>query len=276
MSERRDLLDAGLDAELAGLGHALAFPTLSADFAARVTQRLANEHVAQPWWRGRTNVLGRPVRRAALIAIALLLVLAAVAGAVGLGLPGLRIVFGPPPVPSPSAAQATAVSSPSGAPGSALRLGRRVAVEDIDREAGFHVLRPADPSIGPPDAVYVDLPRNNQVSLVWAVQPSLPATLEPSVGLLLSQFDGRLDKGFFSKAISGGTTVEPVRVNRREAFWVSGDPHFFFYTGRDGQFVEDDRRWVGDALLWSDGTYTYRLETSLRRDEAIRIAESMR
>jgi hypothetical protein len=276
VSEGRELRDAGLDAELAGLGGALAFPTPSAEFAVRVTQRLGNADVAQPWWRGRTNVLGRPVRRAALIAVALLLVLAAVAGAVGLGLPGLRIVFGLPPVPSPSPSQATPAASASAAPGSALRLGRPVAIDSVDREAGFHVLRPADPSIGPPDAAYVDLARNNQVSLVWAVRPSLPATLEPSVGLLFSQFDGRLDTGFFSKAISGGTTVEPVRVNGREAYWVSGDAHFFFYTGRDGQFVEDDRRWVGDALLWSDGTYTYRLETSLGRDEAIRFAESMR
>jgi hypothetical protein len=39
--------------------------------------------------------------------------------------------------------------------------------------------------------------------------------------------------------------------------------------------VSDSRRWVGDTLLWTDGGTTYRLETALGRDAAIRIAESL-
>jgi hypothetical protein len=223
-------------------------------------------------------VFGRPVRRALLVAVALLLVLAAVAGAVGLGLPGLRIIFGVPPgaSPPPSASQASPEPSASGgAPGDALGLGQRVAPEQLDQATSFHVLRPADAAVGPPDVAYVDATRANQASLVWSPRPGLPATLEPGVGLLLMQFDGRLDNGFIGKAVGTGTTVEPVRVNGREGYWVSGEPHFFFYTARNGQFVDDSRRWVGDALLWSDGIYTYRLETSLGRDAAIRIAQSV-
>jgi hypothetical protein len=48
----------------------------------------------------------------------------------------------------------------------------------------------------------------------------------------------------------------------------------FFWTSADG-FVDDPRRWVGDVLLWADGPITYRLETSLGLEEAIRIAESV-
>jgi hypothetical protein len=230
-------------------------------------------------------VFGRPVRRALLVAVALLLVLAAVAAAVGLGLPGLRIIFGVPPgasppagvSPAPSASQAgPGPSASAGTPGESLGLGQRVALEQIDQTAAFHVLRPGDPAVGVPDVAYVDSTRANQVSLVWSVRPNLPPTLEPGVGLLLMQFDGRLDNGFVNKAVGTGTTVEPVLVNGRQGYWVSGEPHFFFYTARNGQFVDDSRRWVGDALLWSDGTYTYRLETSLGRDAAIRIAESVR
>jgi hypothetical protein len=279
MSERRDLLGVGLEAELVGLGRSLAFPNAAPDFAARVTQRIASRPVARPWWRGQSLVFGRPVRRALLVAVALLLVLAAVAGAVGLGLPGLRIIFGIPPgaSPPPSASPASAAPSASGAlPGDTLGLGQYVPFEQLDQAAGFHVVRPADPVVGSPDAAYVDALRANQVSLVWSTRPGLPATLDPGVGLLLTQYDGRLEEGFVTKAVGTGTTVEPVRVNGRQGYWVSGEPHFFFYTARNGQFVEDSRRWVGDALLWSDGIYTYRLETSLGREAAIRIAESVR
>ena len=43
----------------------------------------------------------------------------------------------------------------------------------------------------------------------------------------------------------------------------------------DGEHVDEDRRWVGDALIWQRGDKTYRIETSLGRDAAIRIAESL-
>jgi hypothetical protein len=279
MSDRRDLLGGGLEVDLVELGRSLAFPAPAPDFASRVTQRISSRPAARPWWRGQSLVFGRPVRRALLVAVALLLVLAAVAGAVGLGLPGLRIIFGIPPgaSPPPSASPASAVPSASGTlPGDSLGLGQYVAFEQLDQAAGFHVLRPGDPAVGPPDAAYVDALRANQVSLVWTTRPGIPATLEPGVGLLFTQYDGRLDNGFVTKALGSGTTVEPVRVNGREGYWVSGEPHFFFYTARNGQFVDDSRRWVGDALLWSDGIYTYRLETSLGREAAIRIAESVR
>jgi hypothetical protein len=42
----------------------------------------------------------------------------------------------------------------------------------------------------------------------------------------------------------------------------------------DGQHIDEGRRWVGDALIWQDGELTYRIETSLGKDAAIRIAES--
>lgn len=279
MSERRDPLGAGLEADLLELGRSLAYPVPGPDFASRVTRRLGQRDQMRPWWRGQSLLFGRPVRRAALIAVALLLVLAAVAAAVGLGLPGLRIIFGIPPgaSPTPSVDQVTAPpAATAGAPGAALFLGARVALGELDQAAGFHVRQPADTDVGPPDAAYVDEAANNQVSLVWSTGPTLPPTLEPEVGLLLMQFDGRLDNGFFSKMVGTGTTVAEVEVSGSRAYWVSGEPHFFFYTGRSGQVVEDSRRWVGDALLWTDGTYTYRLETSLARDAAIRIAESVR
>jgi hypothetical protein len=145
----------------------------------------------------------------------------------------------------------------------------------LDARAGFHVRWPTDPVAGPPDAAYVDETKRGQVSLVWATRADLPATLEPGVGLLMTEFLGSVDSGFFDKAIGSDTTVESVLVAGHRGYWLSGAPHFFFYTGPSGAVVQDERRWVGDALLWSDGSITYRLESDLGRDATIRIAESL-
>ena len=59
-----------------------------------------------------------------------------------------------------------------------------------------------------------------------------------------------------------------------KGYWLTGDLHFIFWKGPNG-FVDDSRRWVGDVLLWADGDITYRLETSLGRDRAVDLAESM-
>jgi hypothetical protein len=154
-----------------------------------------------------------------------------------------------------------------------MDLGRPVALADLDAEAGFAVRWPSDPAIGPPDTAYIDDRKRGQVTLVWASRPGLPDTLEPGVGLLMSSFRGQVDSGTIQKVVSGGATARLVVVNGDRGWWVSGDPHFFFYEGPGG-VVTDERRWVGDVLLWSDGPITHRLETSLGQDAAIELAES--
>lgn len=144
----------------------------------------------------------------------------------------------------------------------------------LDARAGFDVRWPADPLVGPPDAAYIDETKRGQVSLVWASRTDLPATLEPGVGLLMTEFLGSVDSGFFGKVVGSDATVEPVLVNGRRGYWLSGAPHFFYYAGPGGT-VHDDRRWVGDALLWSEGPVTYRLESALGRYATIQVAESL-
>ena len=201
------------------------------------------------------------------------LALAALAGATMLGLPGLRLNLGPVPV-SPPPTLAPSPSRPAAVPGMTMGLGALVDFTDLDARAGFPVRSPGDAALGPPDAVYLDRKLGGQVALVWASRPDLPATLQPGVGLVLTQFRGVVGNGFFEKAIGFGTVVEPVTVRGKPAFWLRGAPHFIYYTGPGGQ-VFDERRWVGDALIWADGPVTYRLETGLGRDRAIEIAESL-
>lgn len=289
MPDPRTLDDTGLEAALRGLAPAIAWPAATAtdgpDLAVRVRVRLQERAALPPttrrWpWSRPSGPAARRLPRAAVLALLALLALAAIAGAVGLGLPGLRLVLGEPPasaVPSPAPGTASpAVPSQSpGAPGSRLGLGRAVTLEEARALTGRPLPLPTDPSLGPPDAVYVDATRNDQVALVWAADPDLPASLEPGIGLILMSFDGRVHPDFATKLIGSGTTLERVRVGDDPGFWISGEPHFFFYETSEGGFVEDSRRWVGDALVWSDGVTTYRLESGLGRDASIALAATV-
>ena len=93
---------------------------------------------------------------------------------------------------------------------------------------------------------------------------------------VLMTFDGTFDQWLLPEGHHGRDVVDPVTVDGQPGFWISGDPHIFFYRASDGQSIDDPRRWVGDALFWSDGTTTWRLETAAGREAAIRIAEGLR
>jgi hypothetical protein len=267
--------DAGLEALLRGSAEAIAWPTASPpgapDIAVRVRARLvaAPRPVARwPW------TAWRPVRRSLLLALVALLTLAAIAGAVGLGLPGLRLILGEPPV-SPPPAVAPSRTPPPGPIGSSLRLGELYALDEVEALTGIPGQLPTDPAIGPPDAVYVERVRDNQVAFVWAASASLPETREPGVGLILMRFDGRMEDQYREKLIGQGTTVERVTVDGNRGFWVSGEAHFFFYVREGGRIIDDGRRWVDDALAWTNGVITYRIESALGRDATIDLAESL-
>ena len=79
---------------------------------------------------------GRPIRRSLAVAVAVLLVVAAVAGAVGLGVPGIRILFGgPTPSPSGPASPSPSKTPPAslGTLGQSLGLGAKVSLDEAER-----------------------------------------------------------------------------------------------------------------------------------------------
>jgi hypothetical protein len=104
----------------------------------------------------------------------------------------------------------------------------------------------------------------------------LPADPDYGVGLLLSEFRGHVDDGYYQKTLSSSAQVTPVTVNGHSGYWISGAPHFFYYVDPSGKAVDDTHRIVGDTLIWSDGEVTYRLESQLPMAAAIRLAESLR
>ena len=269
MSERRDLPLTPLEIELVELGRALAFPPPSAGFATGVSNVIAERQRRSRF--GARAPFGRPLRRAVLLAIALVLVVVAVAAALGFGFPGLRIIFGGPAAPSPSATTTRPPSS--GQPGSAMGLGMPVPLDAVDARVGFHVLLPPDPDLGPPDAAYA---LGTRVALVWGPRPRLASTLEPGVGLVISEFRGDVDRGYYEKILNRNVQVTPVTVRGGRGYWIHGDPHFFYYVDPSGEPVEDTHRAVGDTLVWASDGLTFRIESGLGMDETVRIAESLR
>ena len=262
--------DAGLEAALRAVGAVLAMPTrASATLAGKVTSRIVAELPARAGagWSWSPPRL----RRSTILAIAATLILAAAAAAaIGFNLPGLRIIFGPPPSLPPAATPGTSVPH---LPGALLGLGTVVTMDDAQAVVDFPLTLPTDPDLGPPDATYLRLGR---VALVWAPGPGLPATSDPEIGLLLNSFHGSYDEIVVEKVADSGTHVEAITVNGAPGYWIDGAPHFFVYLDPSGRQVEDTYRSVGQTLVWTRDGITFRLETGLDRDAAIRLAASLR
>jgi hypothetical protein len=159
--------------------------------------------------------------------------------------------------------------------GGQLQLGELASLVDIESRTGNPVRLPGDTRVGPPTTVLIDPTRASQVAYVWASSATLPESREPGIGLILMRFDGTVDSGFYDKVLGTGTKLERVNVDGHEGYWIAGDPHFFYYVREGRVAVDEGRRWVGDALVWSDGVATYRIESALGKDTTIAIAESM-
>jgi len=301
MAEPRGLFavsDAALVEAIRGLGADLAIPPVPAREAAPDPARAARlrieagDPLARRGLLGRLGLTGgavprRPLRRSLVLAIAALLVLAAIAGAIGFGLPGLRIIFAPapgasavaspPPARNPTSSPAATPTPTPGPPGSALHLGNQTTLAEATAAVGYRILLPSDPRLGPPDTVWID--GVDRVTLVWGARaglPAIPTAGSPAIGFILSEFPGHMDEGYFAKLLDAGTTIETVEVGDATGYWISGQPHQFVYVGPSGEQVFETRRLVSDTLAWSASDVTYRIESGLGKDGAIAVAEGLR
>jgi hypothetical protein len=273
---RREL---DLDRALADLAASLEFPP-TPDLAAAVTARLDQDPVAErpaPAARGRRWLGGLAGwRRLAVAGLALVLLAVAVlvaspgtreAVARRLGLRGIGVELGGPPP--------TVTTTPGARLD--LGLGERATLEEARRRVGFPVLVPQTGGLERPDAVFVSetVPPGGRVDLVWRARPGLPASAFTDAGLLITEFQGEPTPEFIKKVAVAGQ-VEFVEVGGEPAYWFSGEPHFFTYRDSAGTFREERTRLAGNTLIWQRGELTLRLEGELSKEEALRIAESMR
>jgi hypothetical protein len=214
--------------------------------------------------------------RGLVLAVLALAVAGAVAAAAILGVPGIRIVTvdemqRPTPAASASPSDLRRMSA-------ALGLGVALSLDEVRELVGMPVVPPADPELGPPDALYLDRGlAGGMVSMVWSARPGLPAAGTTGVGLLVSQFDGQVNSAGFEKLVDQEVRVQPVVIAGADGWWLEGATHVFLRRSAAGEESHPvvPTRLAGDTLLWERDGLTFRLEGSVGRERAIAIAESI-
>ncbi|SRR6266545_1889810 len=264
-----------LERALADLGAHLEqppAPALAEAVMARIAERpaAAVRRVRLP----RVRLPRRGWRRLAVAALALLVLATGIvvatpsareAVARRLGLLGVEIHLGGPAPTATTAARGAAVS---------VGLGRRVTLEQARAAVGFPLLVPTAPGFERPDAVYLsdDVP-GGRVDLVYGPRPGLPASPFTDAGLLITEFQATPLLGKFVKS---ATQLEAVVVAGERGYWLGGEPHELVYQDRNGSLREESARLAGSTLVWNHGALTLRLEGQVSKQEALRLARSMR
>jgi hypothetical protein len=158
-----------------------------------------------------------------------------------------------------------------------LGFGRPATLDEARATVEWAILLPSDPQLGPPDEVYLDqsLP-GGAVSLVWAARPGIPVSSTTGAGLVLTEFRASINQQFLQKVVGPRTTIEPVHVDGNIDYWISGAPHEVFVVGPSGQPIPATIRLSGNVLMWEDGELTLRFEGELTREDALRLADSVR
>jgi hypothetical protein len=177
-----------------------------------------------------------------------------------------------PPSAEPTATPASGsiapiTATPSSSSSTLLPFLDQIAGEttlaNAQQMADYGILLPAYPSeLGQPDRVYVQDANGFVTILVWE-DPQRPGEVILSLHFIpagswaISKFEPQV--------------IEETSVNGRRAVWTEG-PYPLILTDSN---LELTRLVDGHVLVWTDGDITYRLETGLPLEEAIRIAESL-
>jgi hypothetical protein len=260
-----------LEAELRDLGRSLDVPRAPRTLAADVRARLEAEAgagggrgVVRPWARRSVRGPFASTRTTWLAAAAVVLVVALAAGvAVRNGDGGVDVRLGaasPPPASAPI--------------GVAAGLGQPASLADAAALLGEDLLLPDVPGLGPPDEVLVRRTASPPVVfLLWEPAPGLPAAGGTGIGLLVTEIEGRTGCTFKKMADESPGAVETFADGWR-ALWVEGS-HVLRYCTIQQTYREQPARLDANALIWSEGQATYRIEADVTQADAEAIAATM-
>lgn len=185
------------------------------------------------------------------------------------------LVDGPTPMPA-VAPTASATTLSTGAPtaqiedvtaSAPMRLdfAGKTTLTEAQVQVEFPLLLPTYPSdLGMPDHVYLQHAEGDSVIFVW-MQPWQPEHVQMSLHIL--------GPGAFVWKMQP-LELEEVEVNGDLAFWTEG-PYYLQVVDSSGEAWGNRRLVDGHVLIWADGEMTYRLESALSLEEAIRVAESL-
>jgi hypothetical protein len=157
-----------------------------------------------------------------------------------------------------------------------LDLGKAVTLAAASQRIGFPVRVPTLAGFDHPDGFFVGTPPpEGEVTLLYVPTSGLPASAQTGVGLLLTEFEGTMEAGFFAKVAEPGTTIESLAVHGQPAYWLAGTPHAFFYRSANGDIYPDSLRLAANTLVWQAGPITLRVEGDISKAEALAIANSL-
>lgn len=169
-----------------------------------------------------------------------------------------------------AAASGSSAAGPATPPGAALGLGERLSPSEARTRVGELLLPytlelPVESGV-----IYAGGPsRGDGIVLVFGPEPGLPPLGDTDIGLLLVETSGNLNDAYTLAERTSGAHLEEVVVGGERGYWL---PDGRSLRSRPGG------AWSlpGGALLWERGDVALLLRAKVPREEAIRIAESVR
>jgi hypothetical protein len=143
------------------------------------------------------------------------------------------------------------------------RLAGERSLESAQQLVDYTILLPSyPPNLGPPDRIFVQDADGNMTILIW-VNPEDPTQVLMSMHLI--------PPGSWAVDKMEPARIQETTVNGGRAIWAVG-PYPVRFSNGNMDFV---RLIDGHVLIWTDQEITYRLETELSLEEAVRVAESL-
>ena len=141
--------------------------------------------------------------------------------------------------------------------------GERISLQEARASMDGALLLPR--TLGKPDEVYAGgTSRKEGVVLVY--RDSLPPLSDTGLSLVLTEVPGDVGRAYLKGKTPARSELERVSVD--------GDPGYWSAAGLVPSAM--DPRLPGNVLLWEQGGVALRLEADVRKEQAIRIAESVR
>jgi hypothetical protein len=144
------------------------------------------------------------------------------------------------------------------------RLAGEMTLEEAQQTVDYPLLLPSYPSdLGPPDRIFVQDADGDMTILVWT-DPQQPDEARMSLHII--------PPGSWAVKKIDPMLIEETTVSGQRAIWAIG-PYPLRFSNGDLDFI---RLIDGHVLIWAEGEITYRLETDLSLEEALKIAESLK
>lgn len=156
---------------------------------------------------------------------------------------------------TPAADVSKSATTPAQAP---QFSGERISVREAQARMDGTLILPRTPELGKPEEIYtVGTASKEGVMLVYKY--GLPPLGDTGIHLVLTEVPGDLEPAYLTGRTTAGSKFDRVTVDGNPGYWRSAG-----------------NRLPGQILLWEQGGVALRLEANVKKEQAIRIAESAR